>query len=183
MVFVFIASAFVMLSRGFSLQCAPLLDLLWLHFFPFLFFKGLLGIFVVPNPYADGEPGAQPEEPAVPDRGPPKMKRKTANAAASAAAAAAAATAADAAGAPSSPLPSSRDDTEMATTPSDESAASAAAAAANAAAAAANASAAAAAAAAVAVAAFSPEPSTGSPAREGDVIMRTRQPDVQAVDT
>ena len=93
MVFVFIASAFVVLSRGLSLQCAPLLDLLWLHFFPFLFFKGLLGIFVVPNPYADGEPGAQPEEPAVPDRGPPKMKRKTANAAASAAAAAAAAAA------------------------------------------------------------------------------------------
>jgi len=93
MVDVFVASAFVVLSRGLSLQCAPLLDLLWLHFFPFLFFKGLLGIFVVPNPYADGEPGAQPEEPAVPDRGPPKMKRKTANAAASAAAAAAAAAA------------------------------------------------------------------------------------------
>ena len=110
-------------------------------------------------------------------------KEEEDRAAATAAAAAAAATAADAAGAPSSPLPSSRDGTEMATTPSDESAASAAAAAANAAAAAANASAAAAAAAAVAVAAFSPEPSTGSPAREGDVIMRTRQPDVQAVDT
>jgi hypothetical protein len=53
----------------------------------------LLGIFVVPNPYADAEPGALPEDPSVPGRGPPKMKRKGANTATAAAAAAAEATA------------------------------------------------------------------------------------------
>ena len=48
---------------------------------------------MVPNPYADAEPGALPEDPSVPGRGPPKMKRKGANTATAAAAAAAEATA------------------------------------------------------------------------------------------
>jgi len=102
--------------------------------------------------------------------------KAAATASASATAAANANVAMSANGVPSSPSPL---DTGMTPAPSQESAAASAACAA-----AANAAANAAAAAAAAVAASSSsEPKTVGPAREGDVIMRTRQPDVQAVDT